>query len=74
MWIAFDLDQGDAIAAKALADVESAKQDTIVRVATVEIADVPLVVESQGTVSPRTQSQLVIASAQRAEVGGVSIR
>ena len=31
----------------------------IVRVATVEIADVPLVVESQGTVSPRTQSQLV---------------
>ncbi|MBE9564545.1 MAG: TolC family outer membrane protein [Proteobacteria bacterium] len=29
-----NLDQGDAIAAKALADVESAKQDTIVRVAT----------------------------------------
>lgn len=28
-----NLDQGDAIAAKALADVESAKQDTIVRVA-----------------------------------------
>ncbi len=29
-----NLDQGDAIAAKALADVESAKQDTIIRVAT----------------------------------------
>ncbi len=29
-----NLDQGDAIAAKALADLESAKQDTIVRVAT----------------------------------------
>ncbi len=43
-------------------EVETRRPDIrppIVRVATVEIADVPLVVESQGTVSPRTQSQLV---------------
>ena len=31
----------------------------IVRVATVEISDFPMVVKSQGTVSPRTESQLV---------------
>ncbi len=31
----------------------------IVRVVTVEVTDLPLVVESQGTVSPRTESQLV---------------
>ena len=43
-------------------EIETRRPDIrppIVRVATVEIADVPLVVESQGTVSPRTQSQLV---------------
>ncbi len=43
-------------------EIETRRPDIrppIVRVATVEIADVALVVESQGTVSPRTQSQLV---------------
>ena len=43
-------------------EVETRRPDIrppIVRVATVEIADVPLFVESQGTVSPRTESQLV---------------
>ena len=43
-------------------EVETRRPDVrppIVRVATVEVTDVPLVVESQGTVSPRTESQLV---------------
>ena len=43
-------------------EVETRRPDVrppIVRVATVEIGDVPLIVRSQGTVSPRTESQVV---------------